>query len=117
MGTVDSDSSDAVVELKGSGAAVVPTTPSSRAGPKSVVTSRSAVLGCGKVTPGKSVLSSCRWYSWLFLASLYRRQYQARASIIMLAMRGVFSGQILTSSMVAPRFLYNTHSFPGRWSS
>ena len=32
MGAVDSDSSDAVVELKGSGAAVAPTTPSSRAG-------------------------------------------------------------------------------------
>ena len=67
---VDSDSSDTVVELKGSGAAVAPTTPSSRAGSNSVVTSRSVVLGGGKATPHKSVLSSCRWYSWQSLASL-----------------------------------------------
>ena len=62
-GSVDSDGLDAVVELKGSGAAMVPTTPSSRVGSKSVVTSWSAVLGGRKVTPGKSVLSSCCWYS------------------------------------------------------
>ena len=45
MGAVDSDGSDAVVKLKDSGAAVVPSTPSSRVGSNSVVMSQSVVLG------------------------------------------------------------------------
>ena len=104
-GAVDCGGSDAMVELKGSRAAVAPMTPSSGVGSNSVVTSRSVVLGSGKETPGKSVLSSCCWYSWQSLASLCRQSCRARASIITLAMRGAFSGWILTSSMVAPQFL------------
>ena len=105
MGAVDSDGSDAVVELEGSGAAVATSTPSSRAGSNSVVMSRSAVLGSGKVALGKAVLSCCRWYSWQSLASFCQRLCWARASIITLAMHGAFSGLISTSSMEAPQFL------------
>ena len=69
MGTVDSDGSDAMVELEGSGAAVAPSTPSSRVGSNSVVMSWSGVLGGKKAALGEAVLSCCRWYSWQSLAS------------------------------------------------
>ena len=64
--------SGTLVELESSGAAVAPSTPSSRVGSYSVVTSRSTVLSSAKVVPGGEVLSYCRRYSWWSLASLCR---------------------------------------------
>ena len=70
MGAVDSDGSDAVVELKGSRAAMTPTTPSSRVRSNPVATSQSAVLGGRKATPGKSVLSVFVYYVYKYKSEM-----------------------------------------------